>query len=565
MASNSLSVTIDRSESNFPFTQLPEEIQLRVLLNLGATDISHFREVSKSFSELASATAVEYKVQLDIAGMVDNPHNGSSLIERLRKLRKYRDGWRTALLSIDPNVPASDDVAMPGLYWEWVGGVFPSVINSHPSQKTLHLYRPGSSLRELKTKEWTAELHMVPDGYRMLGCGTDMAQDLLVLSLAPQHYNPENDEVYILQLLSLRRTGQPHPLASSHALLGQPLRTNGPQAPRVQICGDVVAYAVYNDHWVIEVWNWKSGTLLLRHQSHLFDGFALLNQSYLLTLAFDRHGSDGLLAVYCIYPSDPALNSGAKIRRAGDPDLTLKTMPFVKGARPRAWLSHSKEASSPDDIPPFQYDPDLSILTLHFRVGYYSDDPEGRSMGAKYFQFLLVVSVPELIRNLDRLRSSASAPEPSAVGPPSLEWDEWGPSSTRLVIYKSHFRGTVPATSRTRCAFVVRSMNRHDPFEYILVLSAHPHSALAGRTTDRELDDALGDVPGLIVYNDNIAHPNVFQTYVHTTLPINVLCRRIMKREGEEVEIGLFEDGLSVTYMGQGLDFVLGETLMFCV
>ncbi|KAI1798375.1 hypothetical protein LXA43DRAFT_1176751 [Ganoderma leucocontextum] len=561
----------------FPFARLPEEIQMCILLNLEAPDILRFREVSKAFSKLASATAIEYKVQLDIAGMVDNPHHGSPLIERYMKLLQYQDGWKNTVLNIDSNVsaPIAIDIGF-GLSWEWAGGVFPYVVHSRSSesQQTLHLYRLGSSLREVKSNEWIVGPDGLPDGYRMLGCGTDMAQDLLVLSLAPWPYNLENDDrVCILQLLSLRRTDVPHPLASSHILRGQRLLTDEPQTRSVRICEDVVAYAIYNYDWEIEVWNWKTGTLLLRHRSILFHGFALLNESYLLTLTPQ---SEGLLAVYCIYSSDPALNSGAKIRRSGDADLVLELMPFTNGAGCLTWLSHSPETTSADDIPPFNYDPDLSIFALYFKV-HYVENPQLPVHSMRAESFLLIASVPEVIRNLDRLRASADADvsEPFTVGgdPPVLEWDEWGPSSTRLVAFKSLMRNTAPAVSRTRCAVVVRGPLRDDRFDHILLLSAHRHAALGACTTEGDDGDAE-DAAALVTYEDTITRPNVFRTPVHTTLPINVTCRKIPKHEAPDVEVGLFEDGLSVMYTDDGDDSVMSmdegdttpvELLMFCV
>ena len=152
-------------------------------------------QVCKAFSDLASDVAIQYNVQLDIAGMVDNPSQGSPLIERYEKLLCYQEGWKKAVPSADPNVPVRlvRDFDT-GSYWEWTGGVFPYVVNPPtPSQQTLHLYRPGSSVRGPETKQWTVGTGSLPGGYRMLGCGIDKVQDLLVLSLAPMHCNPNTE------------------------------------------------------------------------------------------------------------------------------------------------------------------------------------------------------------------------------------------------------------------------------------------------------------------------------------------------------------------------------------
>ncbi|KAI1790401.1 hypothetical protein LXA43DRAFT_891051 [Ganoderma leucocontextum] len=553
----------------FPFALFPREIQLRVLFYLEAPDIFRFREASKAFSELASDMAVEYNVQLDIAGMVDNPSQGSPLIERYEKLLQYQEGWKKAVPSVDPNVPVRL-VRDPdfGSYWEWTGGVFPYVVNPQSSQQTLHLYRPGSSVRGPEPKRWTLEAAQLPGGYRMLGCGVDKAQDLLVLSLAPLHYNPDSEEVCILQLLSLQRAGVPHPEASHHLLYGRRLRADQPGIRPPQICEDTLACAIENDVWEVEVWNWKIGTLILRFRpsNTFFHGFALLSQSYILISE-----EEGPLKVYCIH-RDLALDSGSRLQRQNDdaPDLVLKLMPFAAGIDCLTWLSHSPETTSADCIPPFKYDDDLTILALFFDISFIgARQPRSRD-------FLLLVSVRGLIRILDRLCSSVdSASQPSSqAGRRCLEWDAWGPSSTRLVGFRHAVWNTMPPTSRTRCAVAIRGTARNDHhFDYILLLSVLPHATLGARTSDSESDRDGGDeeeaalAAQLITYGDTITSPKVFRTPVRTTLPISVRCKKVPRGPdyAPNVEIGLFEDGLSLMYLYTADGAMRGDTFTFSV
>lgn len=118
------------------------------------------------------------------------------MTKRFRKLMRYQERWSKGIPGVDPNVPAPVPRDMTfGLYWQFEGGVFPYIVNSQPShQQTLHLYRPGSLVRGLIPRKWAVEHSVLPRGYRYLGCGIDVAQDLLVLSLVPLPYDPESEK-----------------------------------------------------------------------------------------------------------------------------------------------------------------------------------------------------------------------------------------------------------------------------------------------------------------------------------------------------------------------------------
>ena len=270
-----------------------------------------------------------------------------------------------------------------------------------------------------------------------------------------------------------------------------------------------------------------------------------------------------------VYWIDPKISLDPRSRpQRQNPDLVLKLMPLAAGVDCLTWLSHYPETTSPDGIPPFTYNDDLSIFALFFHFQFYKASlPHSHPPP----NFLLLVSVRELLRILDLLRSSESIDVPQ---PPHrnlrIEWDAWGPSAARLIAFKHPIWNTMPPVSRTRCAVAIRGTARNDPhFNYVLLLSAHPHAALSNRGGPgaRVVDsDAQGGGPQsnedreeaamvaeFVTCEDAIVCPKVFRTSIHTTLPASVRCKRVPRPHGREVaehvEIGLFEDGLSLMYL----------------
>lgn len=72
-----------------------------------------------------------------------------------------------------------------------------------------------------------------------------------------------------------------------------------------------------------------------------------------------------------------------------------------------------------------------------------------------------------------------------------------------------------------------------------------------------------------VIYGDGIVHPKVFRTSVRTTLPVSVRCKKVPRPHGHEVaenvEIGLFEDGLSLMYLSEADDAMRWDTFTFSV
>ena len=127
--------------------------------------------------------------------------------------------------------------------------------------------------------------------------------------------------------------------------------------------------------------------------------------------------------------SAPDFLPGTRQAHNDRPGVVLKLMPFSEYVSSVfAYLSHSRETASPDDDPPFAHNPDLTILTLFFHI-----DIQRPGSAPRTGQFLLIASVGDIVRTLDRVRVRTSMdPFPSLaplgaarVGPRILEWDEW--------------------------------------------------------------------------------------------------------------------------------------------
>ena len=282
-------------------------------------------------------------------------------------------------------------------------------------------------------------------------------------------------------------------------------------------------------------------------------------------------------SAYYLSSQDFALDFLPGTRQAHNdrPDVVLKLMPFSEHVSSvLAYLSHSRETASPDDDPPFAHNPDLTILTLFFHI-----DIQRPGSAPRTGQFLLIASVGDIVRTLDRVRvrTSMDASQPPAppgtarVGPRILEWDEWDPPSTRPIGLRCRIWNDVPATSRTRCAVAFQgTASGAGHSDYLVVITAHPHAALraAGGTVymaDEEKTDA--ETASFLVYRDVFTVPDVFREPVRSTLPVRVLCRRLPRPHDPApyIGIGLFEDGLSTMYVHEPDSPILGEMFMFCV
>lgn len=90
--------------TSYPFAMnlvdLPDELLAQIASLLDAGALVRLQQVSTRFHVVVqSNVALQYAIELDVAGMVDNPASRLVPAERLRILRQKEESWRTIDLS----------------------------------------------------------------------------------------------------------------------------------------------------------------------------------------------------------------------------------------------------------------------------------------------------------------------------------------------------------------------------------------------------------------------------------------------------------------------------------
>ena len=119
---------------------------------------------------------LQYKIELAISGLEDNPENSLATQTKRPLLRKYREAWKklhclTARKSNTTLIECED-----GPVWELAGGVLGQSIGT----RIVRFNQLGSKLRGVAAKEWSVEID-----FNMRDFTMDPGQDLLVVLCEP--------------------------------------------------------------------------------------------------------------------------------------------------------------------------------------------------------------------------------------------------------------------------------------------------------------------------------------------------------------------------------------------
>ncbi|KAL7281124.1 hypothetical protein ACG7TL_004432 [Trametes sanguinea] len=83
--------------AGFRFLELPDELQLSILSKLDARSILACRQVDPSLAQaIDEAVEMQYRLELQFAGMIDGPQGTIPVRDRLKALRAYRAAWHAS-------------------------------------------------------------------------------------------------------------------------------------------------------------------------------------------------------------------------------------------------------------------------------------------------------------------------------------------------------------------------------------------------------------------------------------------------------------------------------------
>ncbi|TFK45325.1 hypothetical protein OE88DRAFT_1740424 [Heliocybe sulcata] len=118
------------------------------------------------------SVALQYKIELAVAGMEDGPPSSIDLAERLRRLQNYTKAWRDMAFS------PSENIRFDGHYWELYGGV----LATSAGDSTLIFNKLPGHARGIKSRQWRIE----EVGFPIRDFKMDPSQDLLVMLDFPE-------------------------------------------------------------------------------------------------------------------------------------------------------------------------------------------------------------------------------------------------------------------------------------------------------------------------------------------------------------------------------------------
>ncbi|EED81966.1 predicted protein [Postia placenta Mad-698-R] len=155
------------------FLRLPEEILEPTLLTLCLRDIYTCQRVCTLLNEVISTNVnIQYKLELEIAGMKDEPQNSLSTSEKLGKLKELQKIWLVPRFSNEFIVSCGHNP------FQRIGDTVFQLIYSEPAPGMTSCIQAPSRLKSIKRRDWTETHGTFP--FPPLHVEVDHEQNLLV-------------------------------------------------------------------------------------------------------------------------------------------------------------------------------------------------------------------------------------------------------------------------------------------------------------------------------------------------------------------------------------------------
>ncbi|KAH9894879.1 hypothetical protein C8Q73DRAFT_475474 [Cubamyces lactineus] len=457
--------------------KLPADVQVRIMSFLDAPGILACRQASRQLAKLVDDTvALQYQLELALAGMVDAPPGSASVRARLDALRAYRDAQARGEHPLFEIVDHGDHL-------RFVRSAETEIVYLDRSQADLPLtvYRPRSEycgLEELRETFGGVKplLDAHPD-LDMSNVYVDYQQDLVVYSYFTIH-TAQNISMAHCHVASLSQTFNQHPLAAREELSrDHAVPMEGSVRIGLQVVDDLVLWTTTSFAIVsVIVYNWKTGVIVWRmdedsgvsRSSHLVH-VGLLSSTALVLV---DHAEFAL----CLYRLDPTATSDSPVISVDDYACMLR-LPERTSPHPSCSIERygapappSKPGSAiPAPAAAASFLPDLSLPVLVLRFmwlalqSWFGESPEDNvgAVGERDELCRLFVPHATLLRFLPDRRPGAATSgfvasfsdgvrsgfkgdlgdrADSDTYGRVVPWEEWGPRGTRMVRMKARSR-----------------------------------------------------------------------------------------------------------------------------
>ncbi|KAI0633786.1 hypothetical protein C8Q77DRAFT_1209724 [Trametes polyzona] len=523
--------------------QLPCELSARVLGELDAQDLLACKRASPWVDHfIANSPSLQYKIELALAGRRDGLSPTIPLSERLEAIQAYRAAWNTG------EHPVNQVIRRRSVYES--GEVLFSTV-SEP--KALKVYSTQASFCGVEER---AYIWGCNDLRRFLDAGRptlDLSERLAVTSTAMLR-------IPILQPMcsfeALEDNFPTHPLAGRDSLYGCIDRSRLPGSSGsncFQILGDLIAWNVpgHRSEPLIDriVYNWKTDVKLWHAHLPWMHRLYLLSSKRFLVVDTDA-------LVVRLYTLDPG-----SLADVGQP-LPLDTgcLSVLQLPTMAKGLPHPAKVESTFRLPAalepaavanslFLHDPSLAVLSLHFDFGGPGEDEvdepyiyHEREYGwasesldelTPKERHTLVIPVHSILNASDIAR--AAHPDT----PPSVPWEAWGRSGTRMI--RPPPRSNRRPCSVLNCQLAFRQWDQAERLCKVTIFEAFPLADQVDVGAELLLEPLRADeeVSGDSPYWTNLGH---------TTYPVRRTRRDIKLRSGliekRTVQTLLSHDGL---------------------
>ncbi|KAI0360131.1 hypothetical protein OH77DRAFT_1419525 [Trametes cingulata] len=542
-------------------TNFPREILVRILQQLKAADLLQCTKVCRAFRDVVGSCEVQYKLEVEYAGMEDGDDVETPITDRLQALRDYEDGWSTATFhrqpTSDPAAASANSASTHVRGISFLGSVIPTLVGTD-----LRLLRPSSPLRRIAERRWTiplAELGIVPDF-----CSVDLSQDLVVVS------GHRGDRSMACYLLSLNAGGRAlgHPLARlSPYTYSRSYESVGETTMKASVHEDLVGWLIRETFvpdgsaCTLMIYNWKTGTRILH-----------IRPSPQLTFSFLGHcalavGYEDEVDLYILCPSSHATDIQVAQR--------ICTLRFPELSDPMNQLNiHALALQIPrtsryDHGCLFRPDPESAVLAVDF--GIYDMDAD--LVGT----FALFVPLSSLLGLVDAYapkvrpttNEGAFAPSSSRDAWGSKDgdirifsWDAWAGKSARLVRFQHGHSFMSAFGSKCAMAFTgsLSDPCRVDTFVFDVRRWTHAPPSRCNRGDDGDLQHAsqfFSCVDSSMVGGEADVFAGIAGTLTRSDLRIRVRhkhfeCDNVISpfvAAAQSHWLALVEDGLAYMYL----------------
>ncbi|KAG2154684.1 hypothetical protein DEU56DRAFT_769753 [Suillus clintonianus] len=479
-------------------TSLPVELIFKIFSVLDWRTLLVCREICRLFRSIAEGDRAQYDIELAVSGMMDGPPSPLTTSDRLALLKGRNAAWESLKWVESKDIPM-----MQGHIWELYGDVFAQ--SSTPD--VLHFRQLPSTYRKIEEKSWNMALDIHVRDFTM-----DPAQDLLVLIEQPPTVllNPSATTRSIRIHLRSLTTGDSHRLAPRPAILVHDLDVRNARATyTLQVCGNLLGVLFMSPEDAdpeLTIWNWTTGKVILTRSSSEIATFAFLSSRFLLVGSiFDPEALNIQARLYVFDLTQPSNETSGL---AADcfcafmwPEFNFWTSPVTFSIRsdPSPVWQPNPEARLPFSTAPGDR---LIIVTAclvyNGHVAYYD----------------MFVSAGTLLSHIAALPTEVSSHE--------IDWDEWGPTGTRLMRSLSHSSPWVCYVFGTKFVSLVATQTSPQTLEI------RDFNQLALKRDAKVQDGIIDHV------RDTTVIRRVFANEVHTSLPYRVIQRTLPPRSSTE-------------------------------